>query len=71
MVHTTPEKVAEGLRDYIAWETSAVAEVEARTRPGQPCEIRVRVEPNKVPAELERDLRDMLPAGFTLTMEHG
>jgi len=71
MLTSTPERVAIGLRDYIAWESRAVADVEVRTRLGRRCEVLISMKASEAlpsPKHLERDLTDMLPEGYTLTM---
>lgn len=72
MLKPTPEKIAEGLRDYIAWEHRAVADVEVRTRAsGRSCEVQVSVhqgDGKTAPDALEQDIKAMLPAGYSLTM---
>jgi hypothetical protein len=71
-MYLVPEKVAEGLRDYIAWECRVVAEVTVTANRGGGYIVNVAMEHNKAATrskkDLERDFADILPAGFTLTM---
>lgn len=70
MIHHAPEKVAEGLRDYIAWECHYPASVDVSPGPGY-FNLTVTMDPAfavPTPRELERDLADLVPKGFHVTM---
>lgn len=67
----SPERVAQGLRDVVAWETRVPPEVEiATTLNGHTARVKLPLSSmgQKKRKQLERDLTDLLPEGYTLQL---